>query len=86
MGSRGEPGGGAGSGTKLAIHPGSVLREDLTGDGKVDVLDAFFLARQIKNGGPLDLKWDVNGDGVVDQRDVDWIASKAVSLERRAVQ
>lgn len=64
----------------------SFAKEDLNADGRVDVLDAFFLARQIKAGGSLDAKWDVNSDGVVDDRDVAALAAVAVSLQRRAVQ
>lgn len=69
----------------FAIHA-AVDKYDLNGDGKVDILDAFYLARQLKMGKPLDPAWDVNGDGVIDQRDVDAIAARAVSLERGGVQ
>ena len=56
--------------------------EDLNHDGRVDILDAFALARQLKAGKPSDLRFDVNGDGVVDERDVARIAAHAVSLDK----
>jgi len=40
------------------------------------------LARQLKAGKPSDLRFDVNGDGVVDERDVARIAAHAVSLDK----
>ena len=57
-------------------------RWDLNHDGRVDILDAFALARQVKQGGARNLQWDVNGDGVVDERDVAAIAARAVELDR----
>lgn len=56
--------------------------EDLNHDGRVDILDAFALARQLKAGKASDLRFDVNGDGVVDERDVARIAARAVSLDK----
>jgi hypothetical protein len=55
------------------------LRADLDHSGQVDVLDAFLLARKLAAGttGP---EFDLNGDGVVDQRDVDLAANQAVRL------
>src|SRR5436190_15120270 len=43
-----------------AAHP--LVREDINHDGRVDVLDAFALARRIETGGTLDPRWDINGD------------------------
>jgi len=57
-------------------------REDFNHDGKVDILDAFALARQIKSSAPLSTTSDINGDGVVDGRDVALIATHAVQLKR----
>jgi hypothetical protein len=56
--------------------------EDLNHDGKVDILDAFALARQIKSPAHLSQSLDINGDGVVDERDVALIASHAVQLKK----
>jgi len=55
-------------------------REDLNRDGKVDILDSFALARELKSGRALPKGLDVNGDGVVDERDVTSIAAHAVAL------
>lgn len=55
---------------------------DLNHDGHVDILDAFALARQLKQGGTKNLQQDANGDGVVDDRDVATLAARAVKLER----
>lgn len=57
-------------------------REDLNHDGKVDILDSFKLARDLKSGKRLPASYDVNGDGVVDERDVLLIATHAVQLNK----
>ena len=56
--------------------------EDVNRDRQVDILDAFALARKIKQGSSSDKKFDLNGDGVIDEKDVATIAGHAVSLER----
>jgi hypothetical protein len=48
--------------------------------GRVTILDAFYVARQLRDGRPPDKSWDVNHDGVVDQKDVDALARQAVRL------
>ncbi len=63
-------------------RPPAVMKEDFDGDGRVNILDAFALARQIESSGEPDRKWDVNGDGTVDRADVDRLAMAAVSLKR----
>src|SRR5262245_30719620 len=50
---------------------------DLNHDGRVDILDAFSLARQLENAQTLPA-WDFNHDGKVDRQDVDTVASDAV--------
>jgi len=51
-----------------------------------DIRDAFYVAREIKaHGGAgvgraLDGKWDVTGDGVVDEKDVRTLALAAVKV------
>jgi hypothetical protein len=57
-------------------------RGDLNHDGHVDIVDAFALARQLKQGGTRNLQLDLNGDGVVDERDVAALAARAVKLEQ----
>jgi len=57
-------------------------REDINRDGQVDILDAFQLARGIQTGVSQSSGMDLNGDGVVDRRDAEIIAVKAVKLEK----
>jgi anti-sigma-K factor RskA len=52
---------------------------DVNHDNQVDILDAYIVARHIARHEPMDKAWDVNGDGVVDQKDVDQIAATAVA-------
>jgi hypothetical protein len=52
---------------------------DVDGNGRVDILDALRLARDIEAGRTVNN--DINSDGVVDGRDVDAIALRAVSLQ-----
>jgi len=56
--------------------------EDIDHNGEVDMLDAFALARKIQSGPVADLHYDLNGDGLVDQHDIDWIAGHAVKLHK----
>lgn len=63
--------------------PAPVARGDLDGDGRVDVLDAFLLARALDGQTALPQRGDVTGDGAVDRRDVDAIARLAVALPPR---
>jgi len=55
-------------------------RWDLNHDDRVDILDAFTLARKLKQGAISDPQLDLNGDGVVDERDVSALAARAVKL------
>ena len=64
------------------VRDSAFARGDLNHDGHVDILDAFALARQLKQAGTRNLQSDVNGDGVVDERDVAALAARAVMLER----
>ncbi len=52
---------------------------DIDRNGRVDILDAFKLARHIESAN-AEKKWDINGDGFVNRKDVDLVASAAVSL------
>jgi hypothetical protein len=65
--------------TGSEVRPGDADRS-----GRVDMLDAFVLARKIdsRTATPAPAKgWeDVNTDGVLDKRDVDQVATLAVSL------
>src|SRR6266853_3474966 len=64
------------------VAKGRFALEDVNHDGQIDILDAFALARQVKQGKPADKRLDLNGDGVVDEKDVATIAAQAVKLER----
>lgn len=65
--------------TAPAPLPASV---DIDGNGRVDILDAFALARRIRSGAALREEWDFNGDGRVDRGDADVVALAAVRLDR----
>jgi hypothetical protein len=56
---------------------GPTLPDDLDGNRRVDIVDALILAKQIDAGKGR----DINGDGVIDSRDVDTIAMAAVQLD-----
>jgi len=70
---------------------------DIDENGRVDILDAFKLARHIESAESTKTKlspvlgtgqalrkqeWDINGDGVVDRNDVDKVALAAVRLDK----
>jgi hypothetical protein len=55
---------------------------DIDENGRVDILDAFKLARHVESAGPAEMQWDVNGDGLVDRGDVDLVAFAAVRLDK----
>ncbi len=59
---------------QVASAPG-----DLDRSGRVDILDAFVLARQLESG-IAPTAGDFNGDGRIDRADVDAIAMAAVRL------
>jgi hypothetical protein len=63
-------------------RPQAFAREDLNRDGRVDILDAFLLARQLQSGDKPGPTLDLNGDGVVDHRDAETIAAQVVKLEK----
>jgi hypothetical protein len=74
----------------LSVMPAAAT-EDVDHSGKVDILDAFVVAKLVDTGKQVDETYDVNGDGKVDQSDVDRIAHAAVavapdSAEQRRVQ
>jgi hypothetical protein len=63
--------------------PATFAKADINGDGKVDIVDALALARIVKRQQQaLDPAWDQNGDGRIDQADIDRIAQGAVALRR----
>jgi hypothetical protein len=70
----------------LAAGKSVEAREDVNGDGRVDILDAFALARKVDAHSDLVAEWDLNGDGIVDGKDVDVVAAAAVSVTRSEVK
>jgi hypothetical protein len=60
----------------------SIVKGDVNGDGQFNMVDALALAKHIADNDKPDKAWDVNGDGVIDQKDIDAIASSAVSLKQ----
>ena len=55
---------------------------DVDGNGRIDILDAYRLARHVEGAGWLDMRWDQNHDGAVNAADVDLVASAAVRLDK----
>lgn len=58
------------------------LATDIDENGRVDILDAFKLARHIESAEVREAKWDINGDGQVNRDDVDVVAFAAVRLDK----
>jgi len=55
---------------------------DIDGNGRVDILDAYVMARGLANENtPPNPAWDINADGTIDQRDIDAVAQSAVRLK-----
>lgn len=59
----------------------AAAREDIDGNGRIDIRDALLLAQRMKMDRSTRPDWDINGDGVIDRRDVDTIAMAAVRLD-----
>jgi len=57
-------------------------RADIDRNGRVDIIDAFQLARHIESASPTKRTWDINGDGLVNRDDVDQVARAAVRLNK----
>jgi hypothetical protein len=72
----------------IALWGGLELRRppltpgDLDANGRVDIADAFHLARLLAADSSPKAEWDVNQDGLIGQADVESIAEAAVSLSR----
>lgn len=58
-----------------------IASEDVNGDGVVDILDAFALARQLQAGGTPALP-EFNGDRELNERDIALVAAHAVKLDK----
>jgi len=64
----------------LWLPEGSGVPGDVDRSGRVDIVDAYALAVRLRDGRTPDSSWDVNGDGRVDQADVEHIATLSVDL------
>jgi hypothetical protein len=73
---------------RTVTPPATIARAqpaDIDGSGRIDILDAFALARMLEsNQASAAVARDLTGDGAIDQRDVDAIALQAVALTPRA--
>ena len=63
--------------------PAPVVAGDVDRSGRLDIIDAYALALRLKSGEPVDAGWDLNGDGRVDEDDVDEIGRRSVAVARR---
>ena len=63
--------------------PVEVVAGDIDRSGRVDIIDAYALALRLKSGEPVEADWDLNGDGKVDDEDVDEIGRRSVAVARR---
>ncbi len=61
----------------IAVNP-----KDINNNGKVDIMDAFTLAKAIENNKTPQATWDINKDHKINQQDVDAIALAAVQLSQ----
>ncbi len=64
---------------EMASMMAPAVAGDLDRSGRVTILDAFALARELESGRPA-AAGDFNGDGLIDRADVDAIAMAAVRL------
>ena len=67
-------------GTWFALGRRPSIPGDIDQNGRVDIIDAYALAVRLRSGQKLDLSYDVNGDGKVDERDVEEIARRSVAI------
>ncbi|MBE0537828.1 MAG: hypothetical protein IH624_19380 [Phycisphaerae bacterium] len=65
------------------MHPAATATApaDIDHNGRIDILDAYKLARRLEGPGALEARWDLNADGQVDRADVDLVAFAAVRLD-----
>lgn len=61
-------------------HQMTAGRDDVDGDGIVDILDAFALARLVEGGKAVSPDQDRDADGAVSRSDVDVLAGHVVML------
>jgi hypothetical protein len=61
----------------FALRP--AVPGDVDRSGRVDIIDAYALAVRIRSG-QFDTAYDLNGDGKVDDQDVEEIARRSVAI------
>jgi len=73
---------------RVPQNPAGVVAaaEDLNHDGKIDILDAYLMAKSLAANQAQTKDWDFNRDGTVDARDVDVVALAAVKLKGAEVR
>ena len=69
----------------VVTRPGPVVvvAGDIDRSGRLDIIDAYALALRLKSGEPVEAEWDINGDGKVDDEDVDEIGRRSVAVAGR---
>jgi hypothetical protein len=60
----------------------AIAKGDINADGQVNMIDALNLARHVAARDKPEKSWDLNNDGLVDQKDVDVLATASVSLKQ----
>jgi hypothetical protein len=70
---------------KTTTASSEIVPGDIDGNGVVDILDAFTLTRLMKHDPSRAQRWDLNGDGVTDDRDIELVALLAVNLEEKTL-
>jgi len=68
--------------TKDSLSVVEAQAEDIDQNGRVDILDAFKLARHVETADRTEKEWDFNGDGLINRSDVDVVAFAAVRLDK----
>ena len=68
-------------GAWFAIDRRPAIPGDVDRSGRVDIVDAYALAVHLRSGQKVEAVFDVNGDGTVDERDVEEIARRSVALK-----
>lgn len=72
--------------TRRAARAPAQTTNDFDGNGRVNIVDAYQLARTLEETGRAGDDWDLNGDGTVDSDDVERLAMAAVRLKRESGQ
>jgi hypothetical protein len=58
------------------------IAEDIDGNGRLNIIDAYIMDRRLMSGAALPEKFDLNGDGKINRDDVNSIMKTVVSLGR----